>query len=145
MLRTLTLLLFFGFLFSCSKEKEVFCGPCGENMNRVETPETPEEAIKITTVQDTAMTGNAEFQENKAKIEAKYGEQWDFCHCVVLNDSLDKAVKAGNIDDKLMSRLEEVDTHCKAFLVMDASQTPEQRAIHDKKIKKCLRAAGITR
>lgn len=114
-------------------------------MNRVETPETPEEAIKITTVQDTAMTGNAEFQENKAKIEAKYGEQWDFCHCVVLNDSLDKAVKAGNIDDKLMSRLEEVDTHCKAFLVMDASQTPEQRAIHDKKIKKCLRAAGITR
>jgi len=86
---------------------------------------------------------NVDFKENKAKIEKKYGEQWDFCKCVVLNDSIDKAVKAGNMDDKLMERFDEVDLKCKSFLVMDNSRTPEERLLHDKKIAKCLRAAGV--
>ena len=86
---------------------------------------------------------NVDFKENKAKIEKKYGEQWDFCKCVVLNDSIDKAVKAGNVDDKLMERFDEVDKRCKSFLVMDNSRTPEERMLHDKKIAKCLREAGV--
>ncbi len=29
--------------------------------------------------------------EEHAKIVAKYGEQWDFCNCVLKNDSINKA------------------------------------------------------
>ena len=81
--------------------------------------------------------------ENKLNIEKIYGEQWDFCKCAIANDSLDKAVKAGDVTDKLMERFDEVDIKCKSFLVMDNTRTPEERAKHDKKIRNCLRAAGI--
>ncbi len=131
-------------VLSCtSKHTSEDCGPCGVNMNRVEAPETPEEAIIQKKEADTSTTGNAEFKENKKKIEAIYGEQWDFCKCVVLNDSLDKAAKAGKMDDKFMERFDEVDTHCKSFLVMDNIRTPEEREKHEKKIKKCLKEAGV--
>jgi len=86
---------------------------------------------------------NVDFKENKKVIEKKFGEQWDFCTCVVLNDSIDKAVKAGNMDDKLMERFDVVDQKCKSFLVMDNSRTPEERMLHDKKIQKFLRGAGV--
>ena len=132
------------FLASCN-EKSISedCGSCGVNMNRVEEPETPEEAIIQKKEMDTSTAGNAEFKENKIKIEAIYGEQWDFCKCVVLNDSLDKAAKAGNMDDKFMKRFDEVDTRCKSFLVMDNIRTPDEREKHEKKIKKCLKEAGV--
>ncbi len=139
----LYIFLFVLALFSCSHEPEVDCGMCGENMNRVEAPETPEEAIIQKKIADTSTVGNAEFKENKRKIEAIYGEQWDFCKCIVLNDSIDKAVKAGHADDKLMERFDEVDNHCKSFLVMDNIRTPEEREKHEKKVRKCLRAAGV--
>lgn len=106
----------------------------------VEEP-TPEQAVVELSKKDKSV--NVDFKENKKKIEKVYGEQWDFCHCVVVNDSIDKAVKAGNFDDKLMKRFDEVDLKCKAFLVMDNSRTPEERMLHEKKIKKCLREAGV--
>lgn len=134
----------FLFLTACSThQKDIDCGPCGVNMNRVEVPETPEEAILVKKEADTSTTGDAEFKENKMKIEAIYGEQWDFCKCVVLNDSLDKAAKSGDVNDKFMERFEEVDKHCKSFLVMDDLRTPEERENHEKKIRKCLKEAGI--
>lgn len=137
-------LFIFLFVVACSNnEKTIDCGPCGVNMNRVELPETPQEAIIQKKEADTSTTGNAEFKENKKKIEAIYGEQWDFCKCVIVNDSIDKAVKSGDISDKLMERFDEVDRKCKAFLVMDNIRTPEEREKHEKKIKKCLKSAGI--
>ena len=131
-------------LVSCNqKTVHEECGLCGVNMNRVDTPENPEAAMLQVKQADTSTAGNAEFKENKLNIEKIYGEQWDFCKCVVANDSLDKAVKAGDITDKLMERFDEVDIKCKSFLVMDNTRTPEERAKHDKKIRNCLRAAGL--
>jgi hypothetical protein len=139
------LVLFFSLIIfiSCEEKKIVDCGMCGLNMNRVETPDSPVEAVQMSSIKDTSTTGDAEFLENKAKIEKIYGEQWDFCHCVIVNDSLNKQIKAGKIDDNLMERMEVVDQHCKAFLVMDDSKTPDEREAHEKKIKKCLKSAGI--
>ena len=101
------------------------------------------EALAQEKVADTSTTGNAEFKENKKKIEKIYGEQWDFCKCVIANDSIDKAVKSGNTSDKILDRFDVVDRHCKSFLGMDANITPEEREKHEKKVKKCLRNAGI--
>ena len=142
-----SILIFFSIslvVLACSsKHISEDCGPCGVNMNRVEVAETPEEAIIQNKEADTSTTGNEEFRENKMKIEAIYGEQWDFCKCVILNDSLDKAAKSGTMDDKFMDRFEEVDKRCKSFLVMDNIRTPEEREKHDKKIRRCLKDAGI--
>jgi hypothetical protein len=89
-----------------------------------------------------------EQKENLAKIEKKYGEQWGFCECVVANDSIDKAVK--NVVDfetpqaeKLLERFDYVSKKCQAFLGMDANRTPEERIKHEKKVKRCLKEAGI--
>ncbi len=84
-----------------------------------------------------------EQKENLLVIEKKYGEQWGFCECVMANDSIDKAVKS-LVDfetpaaEKLLERFEYVSTKCQAFLGMDNSRTPEQRAAHQKKVKNCL-------
>ena len=85
-----------------------------------------------------------EFKENLRVIEKKYGEQWDFCPCVVVSDSIDKAVKRlvdfeSPAAEKLFERFEYVSLKCQAFIGMDANRTPDQRAIHEKKVKNCLK------
>jgi len=86
------------------------------------------------------------FKENLVKIEKEHGAQWDFCTCVVKNDSINKAFAQPVSDqtfDKLSDRFDEIDKHCKAFLAQNPNQTPEERIKHEKKVKKCLKAAGI--
>jgi hypothetical protein len=87
-----------------------------------------------------------EFKENLAKIEKEHGEQWDFCTCVIKNDSINKAFSKEVSDkefDRLSERFDEIDQKCKAFLAQNPNSTPEERAIHEKKVKKCLKEAGI--
>lgn len=101
-----------------------------------------EEVVPVV-IMDTTLTVDENFAKNKVKIEKIYGEQWDFCHCIVANDSLDKVVKSGaEIDDAFMDRFSLVDQKCKAFLVMSPNQTPDERAVHEKKTKNCLRNNG---
>lgn len=86
-----------------------------------------------------------EFKENLAQIEKKHGVQWDFCTCVIANDSLDKAVKNPNVTDlemnQIFERFDVVAEKCKAFQIQNPNQTPEERARHEKKVRDCLRAA----
>jgi hypothetical protein len=137
------LFIVFILITSCSS-KDTNQGDLPEEsiVDTVKVEKAPEQEMKELQKKKDVVV-NVDFKENKAKIEKKYGEQWDFCKCVVLNDSIDKAVKAGNVDDKLMERFDEVDKRCKSFLVMDNSRTPEERMLHDKKIAKCLREAGV--
>lgn len=86
-----------------------------------------------------------EFVESLIEIEKKYGEQWDFCTCVIKNDSINKAFSNPVSDqefDRLSARFDIIDEKCKAFLVQNPNQTPEERANHEKKVKKCLKEAG---
>ena len=87
-----------------------------------------------------------EFKENLVKIEKQFGEQWGFCDCVIKNDSINKAFSKQVSDtefDRLSERFDEIDQKCKAFLAQNPSTTPEDRAKHEKKVKKCLKEAGI--
>ena len=87
-----------------------------------------------------------EFKQSLAKIEKIHGEQWDFCTCVVKNDSINKAFAKPVSDkefDRLSDRFDAIDSKCKAFLAQSPNVTPEERVAHEKKVKKCLKAAGI--
>ncbi len=88
-----------------------------------------------------------EFKENLVKIEKEYGEQWDFCLCVVKGDSINKAFMNPNISDenfnKLSDRFDVIDEKCKAFRIQNPSITPAERAAHEKKVRTCLKEAGI--
>lgn len=81
-----------------------------------------------------------EKQENHAKIVKKYGEQWDFCTCVVAHDSIN-TVSQNNLGEKqlekLMKRWEHIEIKCKEFIT-NPNKTPEERDLHEKKVKKCL-------
>ena len=143
-----SLLLVFLFIISCSESSDVKTTDYVQEEKEVVLEESPVEEkapeVEIQELQKKKdVEVNVDFKENKKVIEKKFGEQWDFCTCVVLNDSIDKAVKAGNMDDKLMERFDVVDQKCKSFLVMDNSRTPEEMMLHDKKIQKCLREAGM--
>ncbi len=75
-------------------------------------------------------------------IEKKYGIQWDFCDCIVKNDSIQKAIESANdISDVefdiLMNRFEAIDKHCKS-IITNPSRTPEERKTHEQRVKKCL-------
>lgn len=103
---------------------------------------------------DESMLGDhnrKEFYENLRKIEKEHGVQWDFCTCAIKNDSINKAINAllekDNYTeaqlDKLIQRSDTIEKKCKSFISQDPSQTPDQREEHQKKIKKCLKEAGI--
>jgi hypothetical protein len=79
------------------------------------------------------------------EIEEKYGVQWDFCDCVVKNDSIEKALMETEDDkqiDLILVRMDEVDQHCKTML-NQPNTTPEQRDKHARKVRKCLKEAGV--
>ena len=85
----------------------------------------------------------AEKVENHIKIVEKYGEQWDFCSCVLKNDSINKAFEKNLTDkqsEKLMARWEFVENKCKEFLTTP-NTTPEEREAHELKVKRCLKNA----
>jgi hypothetical protein len=109
--------------------------------------ESLEDALSQEVNDKKRLNDSIELKESIKKIEAKYGEQWDFCDCVVKGDSINKAFLKPNLPDKefdrLSKRFDEIDEKCQAFRIQDANRTPEERIIHEKKVKKCLRAAGI--
>ena len=129
-------------IVSCSGEKndsEIQKNKKNE-IDTTSSSKVPEiETKKIVKVIDK----KTEKKEVHAKIVAKYGEQWDFCNCVVKNDSINTALEKTLTDkqtDKLMARWEYVDTKCKEFLTTP-NTTPEQRAKHEWKVKQCLKNA----
>ncbi len=90
-----------------------------------------------------------EFRENLVKIEQKHGVQWDFCTCVVANDSINTVLKVANLPDskldKLLDRLTVVEEKCQAFLVQSPDRTPDERSRHEKKVRDCLKAAKASK
>lgn len=85
----------------------------------------------------------SEIDQATKDIEAKYGEQWDFCACIIAQDSIDKAFQKDLSDaqmDRLIDRSDFVDNKCKTLLIQPNS-TPEERDKHEKKVKNCLRNA----
>ena len=132
-------------LFGCSEKSSecADCNECGRNLNVKEI--SMEEAVANAKNPNKVLADSTELKESIAKIEAKYGEQWDFCHCVVVNDSIDKAIKAGNTEDRLIERWDYVDKKCQAFRIQDPNRTPEERDAHERRVKKCLKEAGIRR
>src|SRR5574343_338543 len=132
-------------LSACAQDKPCTdCESCGVNLNVKEV--SMEDALAKAKT-GPAQVDTTELQESIAKIEEKYGEQWDFCDCVVKGDSINKAFSKPNLPDaefdRLAKRFDEIDEKCQAFRIKDAIRTPEQRAAHEKKVRKCLRDAGI--
>jgi hypothetical protein len=82
-----------------------------------------------------------ERKELKQKIEKKFGEQWDFCACIIKNDSINKAFKnklSPEQEDKLIDRWDFVESKCIELTTFD-NTTPEERAIYQARVKKCLK------
>ena len=106
-----------------------------------------DDALKSADKKEKPAMDSVDLKKSIKKIEAKYGEQWDFCDCVVKGDSINKAFMKPNIPDKefdrLSKRFDEIDEKCQAFRIQDADRTPEERALHEKKVRRCLREAGI--
>lgn len=129
---------------------------CGSGNTEKVDVQVVDDTLNVQTLQDALdkeakenkrANDSLELKESIKKIEEKYGEQWDFCSCVVKGDSINKAFAKPNLPDKeferLSKRFDEIDEKCQAFRIQDANRTPEERAAHEKKVKKCLKAAGI--
>ena len=129
-------------LISCVDQKKEEKLPSNQKKSKDSTfitPITSKETKKMVKVIDP----KTEKLEVHAKIVAKYGEQWDFCNCVMKNDSINKALEKTLSDkqtDKLMTRWEFVDTKCKDFITTP-NTTPEERSKHEWKVKQCLKNA----
>ncbi|MBM3451702.1 MAG: hypothetical protein FJX84_01020 [Bacteroidetes bacterium] len=81
-------------------------------------------------------------QDEKARIESKYGIQWDFCDCVTKNDSIDKVLKNEKLSDSqievLLKRAEIIENKCKLLLTDLKSNKAAERNRHQQKVKDCL-------
>ncbi len=105
------------------------------------------DSLTITSIQKADSVGitRVDAKDSKQsiqKIVKKYGVQWDFCDCVQKGDSINKALKVNNLSEntlnKLLQRFDEIDRKCQAFKITDPSRTPEDRALHEKKVADCL-------
>jgi PBP1b-binding outer membrane lipoprotein LpoB len=119
---------------SCSCETKTRNGKKKQQITKTELP-LRTDAVPKKKVQLIERT------ELKQKIEKKYGEQWDFCACILKNDSINKAFKnklTPEQEDKLIDRWDFVETKCKELTTFD-NTTPEERAIYQARVKKCLK------
>jgi hypothetical protein len=121
---------------SCTCETQTRNGKKKQQITKTESP-LRSDAVPKKKVQLIERT------ELKQKIEKKYGEQWDFCACILKNDSINKAFKnklTPEQEDKLIDRWDFVETKCKELTTFD-NTTPEERAIYQKKVSQCLKNA----
>ena len=144
-MRFLNLSLFISLLIlsSCGGEQPV-CKDCEADKKDTVQPieNTLENAVKK---EEEFIAPSKEVKENHDKIVQKYGEQWDFCKCVVANDSINDAFEkrlTPQQEDKLMARWDYVDIKCKELTTLP-NTTPEEREKHDKKVLKCLKQNGL--
>ncbi len=138
------------FLFSCNSTPEDTSDT--ENLidTTVVTIDTTETVIDTTSVLADSLQEAGyveESEEVEKEIEKKFGKQWDFCDCVVKNDSINKVFEnSDNLSDEefdaAFARMDEIDKHCKELLTAP-NTTPDERARHKRKVRKCLKAAGI--
>ena len=86
------------------------------------------------------VSNDPDVQEAHEEIVKKYGEQWDFCTCIVKSDSVNTALMEApdELFDQIMERSEYIDSKCKGLLIQP-NATPEERAKHEKRVKKCLK------
>jgi len=106
--------------------------------------------IDTTSVLPDSLVKEGYVEETKALatvIEKKFGVQWDFCDCVVKNDSINKVMSdlEGVSDeqvDLIFVRWDEIEQHCKELLTAP-NTTPEERSRYSRKVKRCLRKAGV--
>ncbi|MEN9398943.1 MAG: hypothetical protein RL632_44 [Bacteroidota bacterium] len=117
------------------------CASCGKDLNVHQ--ETLAEAIER---KEGGVSKQDDLQDDIEKIEAEYGEQWDFCDCVVKGDSLNTAISAGKLSDaafeRLSKRFDEIELRCKVFKMQDPNRTPDERLAHEKKVQDCLENFG---
>jgi len=118
------------FLFSCTQKKT--CKKCEKENKSISTQKE----------QKDQGVDKKDLKSSVYLIEKKYGEQWDFCACVLKGDSVNKAILKPNLSDKqlqkLLNRFEFINKKCQSFKIQDASRSPEQRERHEKKVKECL-------
>ena len=137
------------FIFSCKSDVKVRNGHKNNGHDSTDIVQMDStDTIKV--ISDYSLDGvdpklRAEFKASLAKIEQQHGIQWDFCTCVVKNDSINKVFQQANLPDgqfdRLSNRFDVIDEKCKAFLRQNPNQTPDDRAKHEKKVRDCLSSA----
>jgi hypothetical protein len=141
-MKILRILSLLGLMYACQEHAPCpDCTSCGKDLNVHQ--ETLSEAIER---KRKGTVDGDELNVLAEKIEGKYGEQWDFCNCVVKGDSLNKAISSGKLSDaafdRLSKRFDEIELRCKVFKMQDPNRTPEERLIHEKKVQDCLENIG---
>ena len=128
----------FGLFTSCSGEGEADTTNVSDSLVL--------DTIVDTTLIDSSLFLNDsgyvdEELETNSIIEAKYGEQWGFCDCVIKNDSINKVLENAGDDadyDGILARMDVIDMHCKTMLTTP-NTTPDEREAHNRKVNKCLK------
>jgi hypothetical protein len=129
----------------------VLLASCNSNEETSTTDGIPSDSLEFADFLDNdqqenlaidIVSNDPDVQEAHAEIVKNFGEQWDFCTCIVKSDSVNTALMAApdELFDKVMERSEYIDSKCKGLLIQP-NATPEDRAIHEKRVKKCLKEA----
>lgn len=124
---------------------------CNSNEEVPQSDELMTDSLQVEEIIDTLsnedlavdiVSNDPDVQEAHAEIVKKFGEQWDFCTCIVKSDSVNNALMEApdELFDEVMERSEYIDSKCKGLLIQP-NATPEERTKHEKRVKKCLREA----
>ena len=129
----------------------VLLASCSSNEETLTTDDIPSDSLENVDILNSSQEENLaidkvsndpDVEEAHAEIVKNFGEQWDFCACIIKSDSVNTALMAApdELFDKVMERSEYIDSKCKGLLIQP-NATPEDRAIHEKRVNKCLKEA----
>lgn len=128
------------FLTNCSQRgEEQVCVTCADEKAQKDSIDEIN-GDNLLEIKDKPEKQLSEKIENHQRIVKKYGEQWDFCSCARVNDSINRVSQSPQSEkqlEKLMKRWNYVDVKCKEFIT-NPNRTPEERELHEKKVAKCL-------
>lgn len=139
------------FLVSCNSSDSVVVEDTADSLSMISVDTVSDEvSIDTTSVLHDSLVKDGYVEETKVLatvIEKKFGVQWDFCDCVVKNDSINKVMSdlEGVSDehvDVIFERWDVIEQHCKELLTAP-NTTPDERSKYARKVKKCLRNAGV--
>jgi hypothetical protein len=139
------------FLASCNMSESVDSQVSTDSLGVINSDTIVNEVVvdTVSTLHDS-LVKDGYVEETKALatvIEKKFGTQWDFCDCVVKNDSINKVMSdLDDVSDEqvdvIFARWDVIEQHCKE-LTTAPNTTPDERSKYARKVKRCLRNAGI--
>lgn len=129
------------FIVGCSGDNDAEeTNAQGEHVEKIDSTMNDQDSSMVEEIDTASAEAYVSEEDDLEKLNEEH-KQLTFCDCVKKQKELDDAMELEEDDAKLMDILDEmerlVNEECKV-LTVGPNRTPDERAAHKRKVRKCL-------